>query len=76
MTTCKHFTPDTHTSRDKLGKCQKITDYLQKGATIAQAENVAKTQLNGAYRTVHFTFLFVEDECCESRGCAKFEASE
>ena len=73
---CKHFTHDTDTARDGLGRCAKIEDYLKRGATPKQAEKVASEHLNGAYRTIHGTFLFVNAECNSGRDCLKFEAIE
>jgi len=74
--TCKHFVSDRETPRDHLGRCQKIIDYLQRGATTAQAEKVAREQLNGGCRSVHFTILFVDSECNAERGCTKFEEAK
>jgi len=71
--TCKHFVSDRETPRDHLGQCQKIRDYIQRGGTTAKAEQLAHDQLNGGYRSVHFTLLFVDSECNSARGCTKFE---
>ena len=73
---CKHFIHDADTARDGIGRCVKIEDYLKRGATPKQAEKVAHEYLNGAYRTIHDKFLFVNAECNSGRGCLKFEPIE
>ena len=86
MTTCKHFISDSDTPRDNLGRCQKVIDYINKGATTAMVDKVAKEQLNGGYRLgidgkgdkigFKLILLFNKSECNETRGCAKFEAAQ
>jgi len=73
MSDCKFFVPDKNTPRDKIGQCQKIIDYIRRGGTTEKAEELARTQLNGGYRSVHFTILVVDSECNANRGCMKFE---
>ena len=76
MTDCKHFISDSDTPRDNIGQCQKIVDYLKRGATIEQAVKVAGEQLNGGCRTVHNIMLFKKTECNEARCCKKYETVE
>ncbi len=86
MPNCKFFISDSDTPRDNLGQCQKVVDYISKGATTQMVDKVAKEQLNGGYRLgidgkgdrvgFKMILLFLRAECNETRGCAKFEPIE
>jgi hypothetical protein len=66
MTQCKHSKPQF----DNFGKCQKVQDFLAKGATRDKTEQIIRDRLNGAVR-MPGGYMF--ENCDESRQCQYYE---